>query len=160
MKKITTKKTKTVKAAAASQAAPAAAPSVPAAPVAAPAPVDTPAPAVDPAPSAVVAPVAVIVEPIQPAPVKKPAVPTTRTTIVAKVDVGFGNSLYIRGEGPGLSWDKGLAMDCVADDQWTITISDALSPILFKLLLNDITWCAGVDYSVEPGGSITTEPTF
>jgi hypothetical protein len=51
-------------------------------------------------------------------------------------------------------------MDCVADDQWIITISDALAPIVFKFLLEDETWCAGNDYSVEPGGSITIEPTF
>jgi hypothetical protein len=127
MKKITTKKTKTVKAAA--------------------------------APETAAANEAAVVKPVQTAPAEKPAVQTTRTTIVAKIDVGFGNALYIRGKGPGLSWEKGLAMDCVADDQWTVAISDALAPIMFKLLLNDITWC-GTDYSVEPGGSITIEPTF
>jgi hypothetical protein len=41
-----------------------------------------------------------------------------------------------------------------------VTISDALAPVVFKLLLNDVTWCTGTDYSVEPGGSITSEPTF
>jgi hypothetical protein len=66
----------------------------------------------------------------------------------------------VRGDGPGLSWDKGLVMDCAADDKWTITISDAVMPIIFKLLLNDLTWCIGNDYTVEPGGSITIEPTF
>jgi hypothetical protein len=132
MKKTTTRKTKTEKAAAAPAATPVAAPIREAA----------------------------FVKPVQTAPAKKPAVKTTRTTIVAKIDIGFGNALYIRGEGPGLSWDKGLAMDCVADSEWTATISDAMAPIVFKLLLNDITWCAGTDYSVEPGGSITIEPTF
>jgi hypothetical protein len=29
------------------------------------------------------------------------------TTIEAKIDVGFGNNLFVRGEGPGLSWEKG-----------------------------------------------------
>jgi hypothetical protein len=144
MKKITIQKAKTVKAVATPKAA--------AAPVPAPAPVTTPvaAPAI----------AAAFVKPAEVAPVKKPAVRTTRTSIVAKIDIGFGNALYIRGEGPGLSWDKGLVMDCVADSEWTATISDALSPIVFKFLVNDITWCAGNDYSVEPGGSITIEPTF
>jgi hypothetical protein len=132
MKKITTKKTKIVKAAAAPVAAPVAA----------------------------VIPAAVVVKPVQVAPAKKPAVKTTRTSIVAKIDVGFGNALYIRGEGPGLSWEKGLAMDCVADNEWTATISDAMAPVVFKLLLNDITWCSGTDYSVEPGDSIAIKPTF
>ena len=172
MKKITTKKTKTVNAPAAT---PVAAPvreavivkpvqTAPVKPVqiapvqAAPAKVAPVQVAPVQVAPAKVAPVKVA--PVQVAPVKKPAVKTTRTTIVAKIDVGFGNALYIRGEGPGLSWDKGLAMDCVADNEWTVTISDALAPVLFKLLLNDITWCAGNDYSVEPGGSATIEPTF
>ena len=94
------------------------------------------------------------------APAKKPAARTTSTKITAQFDVGFGNTLYIRGEGPGLSWDRGLAMDCVADDEWTISISDATVPIVFKFLLNDITWCAGNDYGVEPGGSVTVVPAF
>jgi hypothetical protein len=93
-------------------------------------------------------------------PTKKPAITTTSTTITARIDVGFGNAIYVRGEGPGLSWDKGLVMDCAADDKWTITISDAMAPIVFKLLLNDLSWCAGNDYTVEPGRSITIEPTF
>jgi hypothetical protein len=103
--------------------------------------------------------------PVRPAPAKlppakKPAAKTTSTKITAHIDVGFGNTLYIRGEGPGLSWDRGLAMDCVADDEWTITISDATVPVTFKFLLNDLTWCAGNDYTVEPGGGAEVEPAF
>jgi hypothetical protein len=105
-------------------------------------------------------PVAFVAKPVQPVPVKKPAAQNTRTKITAKIDVGFGNALYIRGEGPGLSWDTGLVMDCAADAQWTVTISDAVAPVVFKFLVNDITWCVGTDYSVEPGASITLEPTF
>lgn len=94
------------------------------------------------------------------APAKKPAARTTSTKITAQIDVGFGNTLYIRGEGPGLSWDRGLAMDCMADDAWTITISDATVPVVFKFLLNDMTWCVGNDYVVEPGGSTEVVPSF
>jgi hypothetical protein len=112
-------------------------------------------------PKAPAAPVVVAAKPVRKAPpAKKPAIKTTSTTITARIDVGFGNAIYVRGEGPGLSWDKGLVMDCAADDKWTITISDAVTPIVFKLLLNDLTWCAGNDYTVEPGGRITIEPTF
>jgi hypothetical protein len=99
-------------------------------------------------------------KPVQKAPTKKPAIKTTSTTVTANIDVGFGNAIYVRGDGPGLSWDKGLVMDCAADDKWTITISDAVKPVVFKLLMNDLIWCAGNDYLVEPGGKITIEPTF
>lgn len=105
-------------------------------------------------------PVVAAAKPVSKAPAKKPALKTTSTTITANIDVGFGNAIYVRGDGPGLSWDKGLVMDCAADDKWTITISDAVTPVVFKLLLNDLTWCVGNDYTVEPGGSITVEPAF
>ena len=97
-----------------------------------------------------------------------PTLPTAKSadsgkqtvTIEAKIDVGFGNALYVRGEGPGLSWDKGIMMDCVADDKWVITLSDAAKPVVFKFLLNDITWCVGNDCTVDPGASMTTVPVF
>lgn len=84
----------------------------------------------------------------------------TATTLAAKIDVGFGNTLYIRGEGPGLSWDEGVPMDCVADDKWSISIGDTAKPVVFKFLLNDLTWCAGDDYVAQPGSSVVLVPKF
>jgi hypothetical protein len=40
----------------------------------------------------------------------------TRTVIIAKFDVGHGNALYIRGDGNGLDWDKGVLMENAGDD--------------------------------------------
>ncbi len=99
-------------------------------------------------------------KPARKAPLKKPAASATSTKITANIDVGFGNTLYLRGEGPGLNWDRGLAMDCVADDEWTITLSDATVPIVFKFVLNDTIWSLGNDFTVEPGGSVAIAPTF
>jgi hypothetical protein len=93
---------------------------------------------------------------------KKPAVTTEppATFISAKIDIGFGNHLYIRGEGPGLSWDHGVAMDSVSANLWTCTVKNATVPVVFKVLVNDLSWNVGNDYVVEPGQSITVEPTF
>lgn len=88
-----------------------------------------------------------------PAPVK-----LSTTMISAKIDVGFGNKLFIRGEGPGLSWDKGLPMECAADDVWTITIPGVSSPIVFKVLVNDTAWSLGENYRADPGQSVTIAP--
>ena len=88
----------------------------------------------------------------------KPA-PVT-TTIVAAVDVGFGNRLTLRGAGPGLSWDAGLPLECVADDRWSITLPETSQPIVCKFLLNDAEWSAGDDYTVLPGASVVLSPTF
>src|SRR5690606_12500637 len=47
-----------------------------------------------------------------PKPTPAVVAPAKDTVIVAKIDVGFGNALYLRGDGPGLSWSKGVPMDC------------------------------------------------
>jgi hypothetical protein len=83
-----------------------------------------------------------------------------QTTIVASIDVGFGNALYIRGEGPGLSWETGIPLDCVADDKWSLVLSETARPVVFKLLLNDITWCGGEDFVAQPGSTVTVVPVF
>jgi hypothetical protein len=97
-----------------------------------------------------------------PAAKKKPAVATEppATFISAKIDIGFGNHLYIRGTGPGLSWDHGLAMDCVGAGLWTSTVKNATSPVTFKVLVNDLSWSTGNDFVVEPGQSVTVVPAF
>ncbi len=82
------------------------------------------------------------------------------TTISATVDVGFGNALYLRGEGPGLSWDKGVRMECVADDRWSLALGESARPFVFKFLINDATWSAGPDFTVSPGTTVTLTPTF
>jgi len=82
------------------------------------------------------------------------------TTVAANVNVGFGNSLFIRGEGAGLSWDKGVQLNCVSDDLWTIVLKGASKTVVFKLLLNDTEWSLGEDYSAQPGAVVTVKPLF
>lgn len=92
---------------------------------------------------------------------KKATAPEAPATFIsARIDIGFGNHLYLRGEGPGLSWDHGVAMDCIAADGWAHTIKGATEPVVFKVLLNDEKWCGGNDYVVEPGQSVTVVPAF
>jgi len=92
--------------------------------------------------------------------VKKTAPKVALTTISALIDVGFGNTLYLRGEGPGLSWETGIPMDCIADEHWRITVPESTRPIVFKFLLNDETWCAGDDYTTAPGSTVALTPEF
>jgi hypothetical protein len=159
------KPTKAVKAAPkkkASAAEPIVQPSAPA-----PAPKPTPPP---PAPAP--APVAKIVQPT-PAPVAKPlapkpapaaakpvAPPPVKTTITAQIDIGYGHTLHLRGEGPGLSWDQGVLMECVADDKWTLVLGETARPIVFKFLVDDLSWSADPNYTIEPGADVTLVPTF
>jgi len=92
--------------------------------------------------------------------VKKAAPKQVLTSIVAQIDVGFGNALYIRGEGPGLSWEQGRLMTCIADDQWTISLPDAGKSVVCKFLLNDLIWSTGGDFVLTPAGNTVLSPMF
>jgi hypothetical protein len=92
--------------------------------------------------------------------VKPIASARVQTKIVARADVGFGNALFVRGDGPGLSWQQGVPMECVANDQWEISLGESARPISFKVLLNDSTWCTGPDSTVISGSTATVSPDF
>ncbi|MGA2692835.1 MAG: hypothetical protein ABSF76_10760 [Opitutaceae bacterium] len=103
--------------------------------------------------------------------VKKPAAPAaapalvakptaSRVTITAKIDIGFGNSLYVRGDSAGLTWSKGTLLDCVSSDTWRIVLSGVEKPVTFKFLLNDQLWSSGGDYVASPGDTVTVTPAF
>ena len=81
------------------------------------------------------------------------------TTIVAKIDVGFGNTLFVRGQGAGLSWEQGTPLDCVDGKTWRWTGS-ATDKLTFKLLLNDTIWAQGEDVVAAPGKKVEVSPRF
>ncbi len=82
------------------------------------------------------------------------------TNITALIDIGFGNKLYIRGEGPGLSWSRGVMMNCIADNQWRIALRASSRPVAFKFCVNDLTWNAGENYTAGTGAEVMLTPTF
>jgi hypothetical protein len=86
--------------------------------------------------------------------------PPAATVITAHIDVGFGNTLFIRGDGPGLTWTKGVPLGCTSVDRWTISLLVTNRPVVFKLLINDKTWSTGEDYTAQPGGSTVVTPAF
>lgn len=83
-----------------------------------------------------------------------------KTSIIARVDVGFGNSLYIRGEGAGLSWDKGVQLDNVSPYEWAFSTTKAKGDVTFKFLINDAVWAEGDDLTVAKGGISISSPVF
>ncbi len=91
---------------------------------------------------------------------KKAAPVSPITTIVAKVDVGFGNSLYLRGSGAGLSWDKGTLMGNAAADEWVWSSDSVKGALEFKVLINDEIWAVGDNAFVTKGDRIVIEPIF
>lgn len=125
----------------------------------------TPAPAPSPAPvKAAPAKPAVKAEPVKPAvksePVKAPVTASTAPiTIEAKVDVGFGNRLFLRGQGGGLSWDHGVPLECVDSRTWRLIVP-AKDSLQFKLLINDSVWAKGEDVVATPGKRVELVPAF
>ena len=81
------------------------------------------------------------------------------TTIEVKIDVGFGNAVYLRGQGSGLTWDHGTPLACVDGGTWRWS-QNAATPITFKVLLNDQVWSAGNDLVVAPGQKLEVSPSF
>jgi len=108
--------------------------------------------------------------------VKKPAAPKTSTTqkasggqkktattgetrVIAKVDVGFGNSLFIRGDGAELSWEKGILMENIGSDEW-LWSTKITGDLVVKFLINDEIWCQGDDLTLASGTTSASTPAF
>lgn len=104
----------------------------------------------------VVAPVAARPE----AQASKPASLTRLETIIeAKINVGFGNNLFVRGQGAGLSWERGTPLTCVEPGTWRWS-APAAEKLTCKLLLNDRVWAQGEDVTLTPGKRVAVVPAF
>ncbi len=83
------------------------------------------------------------------------------TKVMVKIDVGFKNALYIRGNAPGLSWQKGKLMKNMGPDSW---FWETDAPIgkdrEFKVLINDQTYEDGENHKLSPGTTVQFTPRF
>ena len=93
---------------------------------------------------------------------KKPAVAAEppATFISAQIDIGFGNHLSLRGEGPGLSWDKGVPMQFVSIGKWGWASHEAAAPVKCKLYKNDETAALSGEVTLEPGKHVELTALF
>jgi hypothetical protein len=102
----------------------------------------------------------------QPAPaapeISEPAVSADGATrLVVTAYIGIGNRLYIRGEGPGLSWEKGSPLTFVSIGKWRWETNDASAPVRFKLYKNDDTECSALgEQSLAPGAQQELTASF
>lgn len=120
----------------------------------------TPAPKPAAAVKAQEQPIAKAAAPVDAAPVATKTKPAVKeATIEARIDVGFGNSLYVRGAGSDLSWDHGTPLTCVDGTTWRWS-APVTGEVTFKLLLNDSVWAQGEDLKVAPGQKVEATPVF
>jgi hypothetical protein len=82
------------------------------------------------------------------------------TQVKAYVDVGLGNTLFLRGEGPGLSWEAGVPMQWTGEGCWSWSAEAAGQEITFKVLINDQHWSGGDNLKVAPGETTSFTPAF
>jgi hypothetical protein len=83
----------------------------------------------------------------------------TRITVTAYI--GIGNRLFIRGDGPGLSWDKGIPLQFVSIGKWRWETMDADKPVSFKLYKNDDVESTHRKHApLEPGSQVELTATF
>jgi len=101
-------------------------------------------------------------EPSVPPDVQEPAVSSDGATrLVVTAYIGIGNRLFIRGEGPGLSWDAGVPLAFVSIGKWRWETNDAARAVRFKLYKNDETECTLLgERSVEPGAQQELTASF
>ncbi|MBC2601055.1 hypothetical protein [Puniceicoccus vermicola] len=79
--------------------------------------------------------------------------------IIASAFVGIQNGIYLRGEGPGLSLEKGVRLEMTGIGEWVWT-NETQESISAELLLNDeIPSDIGV-FQINPGDVLKLNPSF
>lgn len=94
-------------------------------------------------------------EPVEPA-----ASSDGATRLLATAYIGIGNKLYIRGDGPGLNWEKGVPMQFVSIGKWGWASHDATAPVRAKLYKNDETAALSGEVILEPGKHVEVTALF
>ncbi len=96
-----------------------------------------------------------------PKPEEEPIATTEgETSITATAYVGIGNKLYLRGEGAGLSWEKGTPLQFLAIGKWGWSTSEADQPISCHLYKNDEEPALDGKMTVQPGEQVELSPRF
>lgn len=83
------------------------------------------------------------------------------TRLIVTAYIGIGNRLYIRGDGPGLSAERGLPLQFVSIGKWRWETAEATAPVRIKLLKNDQQECPMLgEIVLEPGHQAEVTANF
>lgn len=83
------------------------------------------------------------------------------TRMLVTAYIGIGNRLFVRGDGPGLGWDKGVPLHFVSIGKWRWETSEATAPVKFKLYKNDDIECNALGtQTLSPGHQLEISATF
>jgi hypothetical protein len=100
-----------------------------------------------------------------PPPVKEEETPTKKapggmTTVIAKVMIGIGNKPYVRGEGPGLSWEEGVPMNFLEIGKWAWSPSRKNASVTIQIYRNDEDPDNTGKHEIKPGEKFELTPDF
>ncbi len=83
------------------------------------------------------------------------------TRLLVTAYIGIGNRLFVRGDGPGLTWEKGVPLTFVSIGKWRWETNDASKAVAFRLYKNDEVECTALGKrSVEPGAQLELTASF
>jgi hypothetical protein len=83
------------------------------------------------------------------------------TRLLVTAYIGIGNKLFLRGDGPGLSWNEGVPLQFVSIGKWRWETADATAPVRAKLYKNDEIECAAVgELTLGPGQQAEVTAAF
>mgnify|MGYP002780879841 CR=1 FL=1 len=83
------------------------------------------------------------------------------TRLLVTAYIGIGNKLFVRGEGPGLSWEKGVPLQFVSIGKWRWETADATEPLTVKLYKNDEQECTALGtINLDPGHQQEVRASF
>lgn len=80
--------------------------------------------------------------------------------VIIHYDVGFNNSIYIRGNNAGLSWDKGTLLHNEGPDQWVWETDQPFQTCEFKVLINDTHYEQGGNHTLDYEKHLEYTPIF
>ena len=93
-------------------------------------------------------------------PVKDKSTNSGMTSVVANVMIGIGNKPFVRGEGPGLSWDEGVAMNFIEIGKWAWSPTRKNASLTIQIYRNDEDPDKGGKYEIKPGEKFEVTPEF
>jgi len=82
------------------------------------------------------------------------------TRLLVTAYIGIGNKVFVRGDGPGLSPEKGQPMEFVSIGKWLWQTSDATAPVTLQVYKNDEVKAMGDDITIDPGHHVEVTPVF
>lgn len=82
------------------------------------------------------------------------------TSLIATAYIGIGNKLFLRGDGPGLSWAEGVPMQFLSIGKWGWSTLDVEAPVTCRIYKNDDEPAIDGDIVLNPAELKEISPRF